>query len=201
MFQFILWDVAPELLPYSLGLESFHGIRWYGLLFASAFLIGQVIMAHILKTENRPAKELDAISLYMVLATVIGARLGHCLFYEPAYFLAHPIDIFKVWQGGLASHGATAGILLGMYLYAKKRNQSYLGTLDRLVITIALGGALIRTGNLMNSEILGKPADTPFAFMFVHSAHDLCEGNFNDYLSLNTITQTGQVANLFLAKK
>ena len=190
MLSFILWDVAPEILALFTDNPAF-GVRWYGLLFASAFLLGQVILGHILKTENKPARELDVISVYMVVAVVAGARLGHCLFYEPGYFLAHPFEILKIWKGGLASHGATAGILFGVWLYARNRSQSYLGTLDRLVITIALGGALIRFGNLMNSEILGKPTDSPSAFMFSRSAHDVA-GSYDEYFTLKHISQTGR---------
>ncbi|MES2387134.1 MAG: prolipoprotein diacylglyceryl transferase [Bacteroidota bacterium] len=191
MLSFILWDTAPEILA-AFSDEPAFGVRWYGLFFASAFLVGQFIMAHILKTEKQPARELDAISVYMVAAVVIGARLGHCLFYEPGYFLSHPIEILKVWKGGLASHGATAGILFGIWLYARNRNKSYLGTLDRLVITIALGGALIRFGNLMNSEIIGKPADAPQTFVFARSAHDVVKENFGTQVKLSGISRTGK---------
>jgi prolipoprotein diacylglyceryltransferase len=114
----------------------------------------------------------------MVIATVIGARLGHCIFYEPEYFLTkeHFIEILFVWKGGLASHGATIGILIAIYLYSRKvTDQSYFYVLDRLVITIALAGCLIRLGNLMNSEIVGKPSNSPIAFLFVHDTKSSME--------------------------
>jgi prolipoprotein diacylglyceryl transferase len=196
-FLFIIWDVSPEI--FSIG---FLTIRWYGLLFAAGILIGQTLMYQFFKLEKKPESELESLLLYMVLAIVLGARLGHCLFYEPAYYLSHPIDILKIWEGGLASHGATVGILLAVWLFAYKRYQialslyklfslpvlnlipmifgvdmkkepvkseetyTWLYLLDRLVMTIALGGAFIRTGNLMNSEIVGLPTNLPWGVVF-----------------------------------
>jgi len=124
-------------------------------------------MARIYRLEGKPEADLEKLMLYMIVSTVVGARLGHCLFYQPDYYLAHPIDILKVWEGGLASHGATIGILLGLWLYARKRSdQPYLWLLDRIVIVVALGGCFIRLGNLMNSEIIGTPTQLPWAFIF-----------------------------------
>ncbi|MCS6823992.1 MAG: prolipoprotein diacylglyceryl transferase [Cytophagaceae bacterium] len=168
MLSFINWDVSPEI--FSLG---FLSIRWYGLLFASGFLIGYFLMIKMYKQEGKSEQYVEVLTTYMVIATVIGARLGHCLFYEPEYFLANPIEILYVWQGGLASHGATIAILIALYLYTRKyKDQSYLYVLDRIVITIALAGACIRIGNLMNSEIIGEPTQLPFGFVFVHSAEE-----------------------------
>lgn len=159
----IWWEVSPEIMklgPFSL--------RWYGLLFALAFVFGYMIMSKIYKREKKSLADLEKLSIYVILGTVIGARLGHCLFYDPAYYLTNPIEILKVWQGGLASHGAAIGILTALYLFSKKKkDQNMLWTLDRLVIVVALGGALIRLGNLFNSEIIGKAADVPWAFVFV----------------------------------
>lgn len=175
MLNYIIWNVNPEI--FSIGSFS---IRWYGLLFASGFLIGQFIMGRIFKIENKPEKDLEKLMIFMVIATVVGARLGHCLFYEPEKYLSNPIEILKVWEGGLASHGAAIGILLGLYLYARNRaGQSFLWVVDRIVIVVALGGALIRMGNLMNSEIIGKPADVPFAFVFANSLDETLDEHFN----------------------
>jgi prolipoprotein diacylglyceryl transferase len=103
----------------------------------------------------------------MIFGTVIGARLGHCLFYNPEYYLSNPIEIFKVWEGGLASHGAAIGILTAIYLFAKKKkNYPMLWTLDRIVIVVALAGTFIRLGNLFNSEIIGTPTEVSWAFVF-----------------------------------
>jgi prolipoprotein diacylglyceryl transferase len=159
----IWWTVSPEI--FSIGPIS---IRWYGLLFALAFVFGYMIMQHIYKLENKSIEDLDKLSIHIILGTVIGARLGHCFFYEPEYYLLKPLEIIKVWQGGLASHGAAIGILISLYIFSKKvKGQNTLWILDRLVIVIALGGALIRLGNLFNSEIFGKPTGVWWAFIFV----------------------------------
>ncbi len=142
-------------------------IRWYGLLFALSFIIGYQIMLMIFNKENRSEKDLNDLVWYMVGGTVIGARLGHCLFYNPDYYLSHPIEILLVWKGGLASHGAAIGILFSIYWYIKKRkNFSFLWLMDRIVITVALAGFFIRMGNLFNSEIYGMPTNVPWAFVF-----------------------------------
>lgn len=159
----IWWTVSPEILklgPFSL--------RWYGLLFALAFVFGYIILSKVYKKEKKSLEDLEKLSIYVILGTVIGARLGHCLFYDPAYYLTNPIEILKVWQGGLASHGAAIGILTALYLFSKKKkDQNIIWILDRLVIVVALGGAFIRLGNLFNSEIIGKASDLPWAFVFV----------------------------------
>ena len=161
----IYWDVSPNII--SIGPIT---IRWYGLLFATAFLVGFQIMTKIFKHEKKNLNDLNDLVWYMILGTVIGARLGHCLFYNPSYYLSNPVEILKIWHGGLASHGAAIGILLAIYLYSKKKkDQPFLWAMDRIVITVALGGFFIRTGNLFNSEIIGKPANVPWSFVFVRA--------------------------------
>lgn len=168
MFLAITWDINPEI--FSIGTFS---IRWYGLLFALGFLAGQQIMTRIYKVEKMPEKDLDSLMLYMVVSTVVGARVGHFVFYEWDSFLKAPLDWFIEMvlppYSGLASHGATIGILTGLWLYARSKKQSFLWVVDRIVITVALAGCFIRTGNLMNSEIVGKPTDVPWAFIFVRN--------------------------------
>lgn len=159
----IWWEVSPEIM--NLGPFS---LRWYGLLFASAFVFGYLVLSKIYKLEKKPIADLEQLTIYVILGTVIGARLGHCLFYDPIYYLSNPLEMIKVWEGGLASHGAAIGIISAIYFFSKKKkDQSMLWVLDRLVIVVALGGALIRLGNLFNSEIIGKAADVPWAFVFV----------------------------------
>lgn len=114
---------------------------------------------------------LDQLATYTVIATVIGARLGHVLFYEPAYYLSHPIEILKIWNGGLASHGAAVGILVGLWLFSKSTKKPYYWTLDRVVIVVALGGFFIRMGNLMNSEIYGDVTNLPWGFVFLRDSN------------------------------
>lgn len=165
---FIRWDVDPAIVEI-FGRE----IRWYGLMFAIAFLLGSNILAKIFKIEGKPEKDLDKLTVYVIIATIIGARLGHCLFYQPDYYLANPVEILKIWEGGLASHGAAIGILTALYLYSRSRpGQPFLWVTDRVVIPVALGGGFVRLGNLMNSEIVGQPTDLPWGFIFVRNGED-----------------------------
>jgi phosphatidylglycerol---prolipoprotein diacylglyceryl transferase len=162
LFAEITWSISPEIF----ALGPIH-VRWYGLLFASSFIFGFKIMEKIFKNENRPIDDINDLMWFMILGTVIGARLGHCLFYNPDYYLSNPLEIIKVWKGGLASHGAAIGILTAIYFYSKKKkNQSFLWVMDRVVITVALSGFFIRMGNLFNSEIVGHPTDVAWAFIF-----------------------------------
>lgn len=161
----ITWNVNPEI--FSIG--PIH-IRWYGLLFAASFLIGFKIMQNIFAKEKKSEKDLNDLLWYMIIGTIVGARLGHCLFYNPEYYLSNPLEILKTWKGGLASHGAAIGIVSAIYLYSKRKvGQSFLWVMDRVVITVALAGFFIRTGNLMNSEIIGKATEVPWAFVFVNA--------------------------------
>jgi prolipoprotein diacylglyceryl transferase len=163
IFSQITWNVSPELI--NLGPIS---VRWYGLLFAMAFVVGYIILTWIYKQEGRPKSEVEQFTIYVIIGTVIGARLGHCLFYNPEFYLSNPIEVLKVWRGGLASHGAAVGIVLALYLYCKKmKDVNLIWLLDRVVIVVALGGAFIRLGNLFNSEIIGIPTDAAWAFIFV----------------------------------
>jgi prolipoprotein diacylglyceryl transferase len=158
---FIHWDVNPEIFR----IGSF-AVRWYGLLFASGFYFGYLILAALFKREKVGVAVLDKLAFYMIISTVIGARLGHCLFYEPAYYLSNPFEILKIWEGGLASHGAAIGILIALWIFSRKTGKSFLWTIDRIVIVTALAGAFIRAGNLMNSEIIGIPSQHVWAFIF-----------------------------------
>lgn len=162
MLAYINWDMSPEII------EGFH-IRWYGLLFALGFILGYNILARIVKKEGKPDKLMDGLLTYVMIGTILGARLGHCIFYQPEYYLLkHPLEIFMVWKGGLASHGGAAGILIAIWFFARSYKQSYLWVVDRLCIVIPLAAFLIRTGNFFNSEILGKPATVAWAVIFKH---------------------------------
>ena len=162
VLNFIHWNVSPEI--FHLGPLS---IRWYGLLFASGFLIGYYIGERMLKSENVPQKWIDSLFFYLIIATVIGARLGHVFFYGWDYYSQHPEEIIMVWHGGLASHGGVLGILVAIFIYSKKvTKRSMLWTLDRIAVPVALTAAFIRTGNLMNSEIYGVQTTLPWGFIF-----------------------------------
>ncbi|QJW90945.1 prolipoprotein diacylglyceryl transferase [Spirosoma taeanense] len=169
MLQYVIWDVDPEIFH----IGSFS-VRWYGLLFALGFLIGMQIMTHIFKKENKPVADTDSLLIYMVVATILGARLGHFLFYEPDVLFKNPLEVILPPYRGLASHGATVGILIGLWLYSRRQSsratgQTFLWVTDRITITVALAGACIRFGNLMNSEIVGRPTDVPWAFVFINN--------------------------------
>lgn len=183
MLQYIVWDVDPVL--FSLGPLS---VRWYGLLWAIGIYLTLIVVGKTYKKEQLEEKYLDKLFVYTLAGAIIGARLGHCFFYEwhllnePIEFLGitfrygneyllKPWKLIAIWEGGLASHGGTIGILTAIFLYHKKvlPEKSLLWILDRLVIGIAICGACIRLGNLMNSEIFGYPTTLPWGFMFVRS--------------------------------
>lgn len=161
-YAYIRWSVSPDILhlgPFTL--------RWYGLLFAAGFLVGFYLMRHIYRREGRPERDLDTLLWHLLIGTVVGARLGHCLFYEPEYYLSNPIEIFKVWEGGLASHGGTVGVFVALILYTRRRpDQPLLWLADRLAVPTALAASFIRLGNLFNSEIYGHMTTVPWAFVF-----------------------------------
>jgi prolipoprotein diacylglyceryl transferase len=162
LLTFIEWNPSPEIFP-----GTWLPVRWYGLLFASGFFFGYLIMQKIFKHEKLPIKLLDQLATYMIVSTVIGARLGHVIFYEWDYYQSNLLEILKIWNGGLASHGAAIGILFALYLFSRKNKKPYLWVVDRIVIVVALAGFFIRMGNLMNSEIFGIETTVPWAFIFV----------------------------------
>ena len=163
--SFITWDVNPTII------DSFVQVRWYGLMFATGFWIGFDIVAKMFKREGAPERWLGILLIYVGVATIVGARLGHVFFYQWDYYSAHPWKILATWEGGLASHGGAIGIIIAVILFSiftAKRNP--LWTFDRLTVAIALVGCLIRIGNLMNSEIFGHATDLPWGFRFVRSS-------------------------------
>ena len=169
----IHWNVSPEL--FSLGPIS---VRWYGMMFALGFLVGYQIMFKMFKFESSNTDWLDKLFIYTIVATIVGARLGHVFFYGWSYYSQHLLEIvlpiakgktgYKfVGYQGLASHGGAIGIMIAIYLYSKKvTKRPMLWTLDRLIIPTALVAAMIRTGNLMNSEIYGVATNLPWGFIF-----------------------------------
>ena len=173
VLQSIVWDVNPWLVKFG---DNF-GIRWYGLLFASAFLFGYIIFNRFFIKQGLSVELLDKLTIYVAVGTVIGARLGHCLFYDFHYYMQHPLEIIMIWKGGLASHGGAIGILIAIWLYVRKYKLSYLWIMDRVAVATALGGFFIRTGNLMNSEIYGRPTTLPWGFEFIR---DRSRVNFYD---------------------
>lgn len=164
MPAYIVWNVDPELLSWPIS------VRWYGLMFAVGFLVGYEIVSRMFRHEGAPERWLGVLLLWVMAGTVIGARLGHVFFYAWDYYSAHPADIVKIWEGGLASHGGAIGVIVAVLLFSLfTAKRSPLWTFDRLVVPIALVGGLIRMGNLFNSEIFGGPTDLPWGMMFVRS--------------------------------
>lgn len=171
--SYIVWNADPVLI------DSFVTVRWYGLMFAIGFWIGFNIVAKMYKHEGAPEKWMGLLLIWVAAGTIIGARLGHVFFYAWDYYSEHPWKILATWEGGLASHGGAIGVIVAVILYSIfTTKRSPLWTFDKLVVAIALVGALIRIGNLMNSEIFGYPTTLPWGFMFVRSAewHALYEG-------------------------
>ncbi|MES2799360.1 MAG: prolipoprotein diacylglyceryl transferase [Bacteroidota bacterium] len=181
MINVIHWNLTAEII------DGWKTPNWYSILFVSGMIIGYFVVRKMFRNEEIADEKLDKLVLYMVIPTIVGARLGAVLFYGPWYdtfdsagfllergYFSHPIDILKVYEGGLASHGAAIAILISLFLYKKYVVQkSFLWILDRISAPIAIGGTFIRLGNLMNHEIVGKPSDAPWAFSFSHYYNDV----------------------------
>lgn len=166
---FITWNPSPDI--FTIPFIDWP-VRWYGLSWALAFIGCHFFMNRIFKAEGRTDKQLDNLTLYIVIATILGARLGHCLFYQPEYYLANPLDILKIYEGGLASHGGAIGIIIGMWLYCRSSKEKWLWLFDRLVVVVPFASFMIRFGNLMNSEIVGKSTTLPWGFKFPNNDED-----------------------------
>lgn len=169
MIAQIIWDINPWLF------DGFEYFRWYGLCWLIGILIGYRIIQFIYKSENVPLDQLDILVTYVMLAALIGARFGHILFYDPIHYWNNPIEILPIrleptfeftGLAGLASHGGVIGAFIAVYLYNRRYNQGYLWIFDRLAIASAALFGMIRIGNLLNSEIIGKATDLPWAFIF-----------------------------------
>ena len=173
MLGAIKWDFNPEII------EGYPTPNYYGLLFVSGLIIGFFVIRKMFRKERVPDAKLDKLLIYVIIATIVGARLGHVLFYGPYHdsvdhcgnhqegYFDHPLSIFKIWEGGLASHGGAIALLFALWLYSKRQShQHVLWILDRISAPIAIAGTFIRLGNLVNSEIAGDPTNLPWAFSF-----------------------------------
>ncbi|MDR0790044.1 MAG: prolipoprotein diacylglyceryl transferase [Bacteroidales bacterium] len=179
LLSYITWDVSPKIFSI-FGID----INWYGTLFAAAFVVGFLLMKKTFKMDKVPLGYLDSLAVYVFFGTFIGARLGHCLFYEPAYYLSNPLEMIlpikhyeSGWKfigyRGLASHGAAIGIQIAIWLHARKTKLPALWSLDRIVLVVTLAGVFIRTGNLFNSEIYGNVTSLPWGFVFMREGEML----------------------------
>ncbi|MFY0627739.1 MAG: prolipoprotein diacylglyceryl transferase [Reichenbachiella sp.] len=175
--DFIIWSANPDIFTIPV-LD--HPVRWYGFLFALGFIVGQMIMTYIFNKEGEDVKLVDKLTMYVIVATIVGARLGHCLFYDPIYYLSNPLKLIAVWEGGLASHGGAIALFISLYLFARKYKFKYLWVLDRVAIITLLTGAFIRFGNFMNSEIIGKPTGSEYGVVFARSFEDYLKSSRTD---------------------
>lgn len=174
MLASIVWDVDPVI--FDIGSR---GIRWYGLMWGLGFILAYKYAEWLFRKENYPEAWVDKLFVYALISVVLGARLGHCLFYQWDYYSAHPVEILKIWEGGLASHGGTFGVIFAAWIYSRKiTKQSVWWLFDRIIPSVAVLCFCIRFGNLMNSEIFGFPTALPWGFEFVRSRewHQLYEG-------------------------
>lgn len=163
MLTEIIWNADPVL--FTLGPLS---VRWYGLAFAVGFIAGYSIVGRMFRREGAPEEWLGSLLAYVVIATIVGARLGHVFFYEWDYYSVHPEKILRIWEGGLASHGGTIAIIIALFLWSRFVSHKPASWIfDKIVVAIALVGGLIRLGNLMNSEIYGGPTSLPWGFVFL----------------------------------
>ncbi len=168
--NYIVWDIDPAVFSFS------EAPRWYGVCWALGLFLSYYIVKYIFRQEGRKEDELDSLTLYVIAGTFLGARLGHVLFYDLQYFWQHPAEILLPFRftptfefigfAGLASHGATAGILLAIFLFTSIKKINYFYIVDRIAIVAALAAGSIRLGNLFNSEMIGTPTEVPWAFIF-----------------------------------
>jgi len=193
-FLTITWD-----MPFGLDL-GFITLRYYSLLFAGGFFAGYFVIKKMFAAEKAPDSWLDSLVTYMVIATVLGARLGHVFFYEWDYYKEHPGKILKVWEGGLASHGAAIAIIVALIIFSKKvTKKSPLWILDRIVIVVALAACFIRVGNYMNSEIYGKPANSAIETIYLNPVRQSVLNAYGDriekleFKSLGTVLETDSI--------
>ena len=172
MLDFITWTASPDIISGHLAT-----VRWYGLMFAIGFWAGYEVVWREFRPAGAPERWVASLFFYVIVATVVGARLGHVFFYDWDYYSRHLSEIPKIWEGGLASHGGVIGILIAIWLYSRwVTKRSMLWTLDRLVVPVGLVAALIRLGNLFNHEIYGGPTSLPWGFRFVDNVNEWMQG-------------------------
>lgn len=171
MLNYIIWNVRPEVFPWM------DVPRWYGVFWAIGIFLSISVARYIFKVEKREPNEIDELTIFLIIGTLVGARLGHILFYDPLHYWQYPIEILPVslnpsfhftGLAGLASHGGGLGLITAIYIFAMRKNTDFLWLLDRIAIVVPLCGCVIRLGNLMNSEMIGIPSTLPWAFVFTN---------------------------------
>lgn len=159
--EYFIWNADPNIFEFG-TLQ----VGWYGILFSGSFILSLLLIQWIYRREYRDPDISYVLLLYALAGVIIGARLMHCFAYEPNLYLSHPLEIFKVWNGGLASHGGMLGALLALWIFARRNHESYLWLISRMTIPGTLIAAFVRFGNFFNSEIVGKTSDYPWAIIF-----------------------------------
>jgi len=159
--EYLVWDIDPNIFQFG-AIQ----LRWYGVLFVGSFFVGLWLLERIYKREGKDSSILENFLIYLIIGAVVGARLAHCFFYEPSYYLSHPLEILYVWKGGLASHGGMVGTIIAIFVFAKRYNESFIWLLSRETMAGMVTAAFVRIGNFFNSEILGLPTDKPWAVIF-----------------------------------
>ena len=159
--EHIVWNVDPVFIDI-MGFQ----IYWYGVFFASAILFGLQVLKWAYVSENKDLSKLDPVLTYAVIGVIVGARLAHCLFYEPQFYLSNPLKILAIWEGGLASHGGGLGLLIGMFFYSRKYQIPFLWLVDRLTLSTALFAIIVRLANFINAEIVGIPTTASWGIVF-----------------------------------
>ena len=158
------WNADPA--AFTIPFLGDYQVRWYGMLFAAGFILGYLAISRFFKKHRYPDNDLDNLLFYMFMGTVIGARLGHCIFYQPDFYLENPLEILKIWKGGLASHGGGLGLVIAVLIFSAKHSYRFLPLADLLCIPTAFEGVMIRLGNFCNSEIVGKATDGSYGVVF-----------------------------------
>lgn len=159
--EHFVWNIDPNIFKFG-AIQ----LRWYGVLFVASFFIGLEIMKWVYRREGKDPVVLDNFLMYVIVGAVVGARLMHCFAYEPDFYLSHPLEILYVWKGGLASHGGMLGVILALYLFARRYNEDVMWILSRATLPGMVTAAFVRIGNFFNSEILGLPTDKPWGIIF-----------------------------------
>lgn len=161
MDNFLVWQISPEI--FSIG---FLKVRWYSMMFVIGFIASYYIMRRMFRAEGLNEEKVSSLLTYVILGTIIGARLGYCLFYQPEHYLANPLEILKTWKGGLASHGGFTGVAIAIFIYCRRHKIKFLWLIDRASVVALLIAGLIRIGNFINGEIVGTPSQLPWAIIF-----------------------------------
>ena len=197
-FLYIPWNIDPALY------EGVITLRYYSLFFAISFLLGFNIVKKMFVNENAPLEWMDKLLMYTVIGTILGARLGHVIFYDPGYYLENIGEILMVWKGGLASHGAAIALIIAMWIFSKKVTKKHtLWSLDKLVIAVALAAGFIRIGNLMNSEIVGIRSNNDLGLFYEYKAKGQISSFFNierDHIQFNKTNSDTLIDNIYYPK-